>query len=50
MAMPLGLGRHLLFHNLGGGWIAVVVVVAIVLLVRFWPLLVDRVERWWRSR
>jgi hypothetical protein len=49
--MVLGLGRHLLFHGLGiGGWIAIVATVAIVLLIRFWPVLSERAERWWRSR
>jgi hypothetical protein len=49
--MVLGLGRHLLLHELGlSGWVAILAVVAIVLLVRFWPLVLERVERWWRSR
>jgi hypothetical protein len=49
--MVLALGRHLLFREIGrGGWIAIVAFIAIVLLIRFWPPLVERVERWWRSR
>jgi hypothetical protein len=49
--MVLALGRHLLFREISrGGWIAVVAVIAIVLLIRYWPRLVERGERWWRSR
>jgi hypothetical protein len=49
--MALAAGRHLLFRELShGGWIAIVALVAIVLLIRFWPLVVARLERWWRSR
>jgi hypothetical protein len=49
--MALGLGRHLLLHGLGiGGWIAIVATVTIALLIRFWPSIVQRAERWWRSR
>lgn len=51
MTMVFGLGRHFLFRGLGiGGWIAILAAVAIVLLIRFWPLVVERAERWWRSR
>jgi hypothetical protein len=49
--MALGFGRHLLLRGLGiGGWIAILAAVAIVLLIRFWPVLLERAERWWRSR
>jgi hypothetical protein len=49
--MVLGLGRHLLLRELSnGGWIAIVAVVVIVLLLFYWSPLVERLERWWRSR
>ncbi len=49
--MILALGRHLLFREIGrGGWVPVVAIVAIVLLIRFWPAVVERVGRWWGSR
>jgi hypothetical protein len=48
--MPFALGRHLLFREISkGGWIAIVALVAIVLLVRFWPQVVAWVEHRWRA-
>jgi hypothetical protein len=50
-SMPLALGQRLLFPQLGhGGLIAIVAVVATILIVRFWPLIVRRLEQWRRSR
>jgi hypothetical protein len=45
--VPLALGQRLLFHHVfGGGLIAILAIVAILMLIRFWPVLV----RWWETR
>jgi type II secretory pathway component PulM len=47
----LALGKHLLFREAGrDGWVVIAAIVAIVLLIRFWSPLLERIERWWRSR
>jgi len=49
--MLFAFGRHLAFRELSRGhWVVIVAVVAVVLLIRFWGPLVERVESWWRSR
>jgi hypothetical protein len=44
----LALGQRLFVHHLfrGGGVVAIIAIVAVVLLIRFWPVIV----RWWENR
>jgi hypothetical protein len=49
--MPLALGRHLLFREISkGGWLAIALVIAIVLLVVYWPRVAGWMERHWFRR
>jgi hypothetical protein len=44
--VPVAVGQRLLFHHLfGRGWLAIVLVIVAILLIRCWPLLVARFER-----
>jgi hypothetical protein len=50
--MPYAIGEDLPLHALGrDGSIALLsLLLVFVVLRRFWPPLVERIERWWRSR
>lgn len=45
--MPFAIGQRLLVHHIfGRGLIGLLAVVAVVLLMRFWPVIVN----WWERR
>jgi len=45
--VPLALGQRLLVHHIfGRGVVGLIAVVLVVLLMRFWPLIVS----WWERR
>jgi hypothetical protein len=45
--VPFALGQRLFVHHIfGRGIVGLIAVVAIVLLMRFWPLII----RWWERR
>lgn len=50
--VPLALGRHLVFREISkGGWLAIVLVIAVVLLLIYWPRIAAWIERrWFRGR
>jgi hypothetical protein len=46
--VPQALCRHLLVREISkGGWLAIVLVIAIVLLLVYWPRIASWVERRW---
>lgn len=49
--MPLALGGHFLYREISkGNWVFVVALVAVVILLRFWPQIVAWVEQRRRAR
>jgi hypothetical protein len=49
--VPVALGRHLLFREISkGGWLTIVLVVAIVLLMLYWSRIAAWAERRWFRR
>jgi hypothetical protein len=45
--VPFAFGQRLLVHHIfGRGIVGLIAVVAVILLMRFWPLIV----RWWEHR
>lgn len=49
--VPLAFGRHLLFREISkGGWLAIALVIAVVLLVIYWPRVAAWAERRWFKR
>jgi hypothetical protein len=46
--VPQALGRHLLFREISkGGWLALALVIAIILLLIYWSRIAAWVERRW---
>jgi K+ transporter len=49
--VPLALGGHYLFHRLAeGGWAGILLALALVALIVFWPRIVAWIEQRWESR
>jgi hypothetical protein len=46
--VPLALGQRFLLHRAfpGHGIVSLLAVAAVILLIRFWPV----IRRWWRNR
>jgi hypothetical protein len=49
--VPFALGRHLFFREISkGGWLAIALVIAAVLLAIYWPRIAAWLERRWFER
>jgi hypothetical protein len=50
-SMPFALGGHFLYREISkGNWVVIVALVAVVVLLRFWPQVVAWVEQRRRAR
>jgi hypothetical protein len=49
--IPFAFGRYMLFREASrGGWLGIVAIIAVLLLLRFWPQIVAWIGQRWNSR